>query len=163
MLVTEAVTNHKENALVSHDSSLELPEKVRVRRPEASVLLHGCRVNHDPAAFAGRNRWNLPDWKQAPPLFYPVDRTVQFAKVDEAAFNLIVEPTSAALIPQPLANGSMSNAMMVAIRRGAQVVIQGSGADGSPVGVAFSAKGFSAAFAAMAKDCNRPGVMGWIE
>ena len=85
------------------------------------------------------------------------------AKVDEDAFNLIVEPTSAALIPQPLANGSMSNAMMVAIRRGAQVVIQGSGADGTPVGVAFSAKGFSAAFAAMAKDCNRPGVMGWIE
>jgi hypothetical protein len=85
------------------------------------------------------------------------------AKVDEDAFNLMVEPTSAALIPQPMADGSMSNAMMVAIRRGAQVVIQGSGAAGSPVGVAFSAKGFSAAFAAMAKDCNRPGVMGWIE
>lgn len=85
------------------------------------------------------------------------------AKVDEDAFNLIVEPTSGAVIPQPLANGSMSNAMMVAIRRGARVVIQGSGADGTPVGVAFSAKGFSAAFAAMAKDCNRPGVMGWIE
>lgn len=85
------------------------------------------------------------------------------AKVDEDAFNLMVEPASAALIPQPLADGSMSNAMMVAVRRGAQVVIQGSAADGSPVGVAFSAKGFSAAFAAMAKDCNRPGVMGWIE
>lgn len=85
------------------------------------------------------------------------------AKVDDNAFNLMVEPTSAALIPQPLSDGSMSNAMMVAIRRGAQVVIQGSAADGSPVGVAFSAKGFSAAFAAMAKDCNRPGVMGWIE
>jgi hypothetical protein len=85
------------------------------------------------------------------------------AKVDEDAFNLIVESTSAALIPQPMADGSMSNAMMVAIRRGAQVVIQGSGAAGSPVGVAFSAKGFSAAFAAMATDCNRPGVMGWIE
>lgn len=85
------------------------------------------------------------------------------AQVDEDAFNLIVEPASAAVIPQPLADGSMSNAMMVAIRRGAQVIIQGSGADGSPVGVAFSAKGFSAAFAAMATDCNRPGVMGWIE
>ncbi|OYU19389.1 MAG: hypothetical protein CFE34_05655 [Rhodobacteraceae bacterium PARR1] len=85
------------------------------------------------------------------------------AKVDDNAFNLTVEPASAALIPQPLANGSMSNAMMVAIRRGAQVVIQGSAADGAPMGVAFSAKGFSAAFAAMAKDCNRPGVMGWIE
>ena len=85
------------------------------------------------------------------------------AKVDEDAFNLTVEPASAALIPQPLADGSMSNAMMVAIRRGAQVIIQGSGTGGAPTGVAFRAKGFSAAFAAMAKDCNRPGVMGWIE
>lgn len=85
------------------------------------------------------------------------------AQVDEDAFNLMVESSSAALIPQPLADGSMSNAMMVAIRRGAKVVIQGTGTDGSPAGVAFSAKGFSAAFAAMSQDCNRPGVMGWIE
>ena len=57
----------------------------------------------------------------------------------------------------------MSNALMQSLRRGKLVAIQGVTAGGEPAGVAFSAIGFSAAFAAMAKDCNRPGVMAWIE
>jgi hypothetical protein len=85
------------------------------------------------------------------------------ARVGEEAFALLVEPTSGAVIPKPLADGSLSNALMVALRRGKLVAIQGVSASDAPAGVAFSAIGFSAAFSAMAKDCNRPGVMAWIE
>jgi invasion protein IalB len=62
-----------------------------------------------------------------------------------------------------LADGSLSNALLVALRRGKLVAIQGISASDAPAGVAFSAIGFSAAFSAMAKECNRPGVMAWIE
>lgn len=85
------------------------------------------------------------------------------ARVGEEAFALLIEPTSGAVIPKPLADGSLSNALMVALRRGKLVAIQGVSASDAPAGVAFSAIGFSAAFSAMAKDCNRPGVLAWIE
>jgi hypothetical protein len=85
------------------------------------------------------------------------------ARVGDEAFALLIEPTSGAVIPKPLADGSLSNALMVALRRGKLVAIQGGSASGAPAGVAFSAIGFSAAFSAMAKDCNRSGVMAWIE
>lgn len=85
------------------------------------------------------------------------------AKVGEETFALMVEPSSGAVIPKPFADGTLSNGLMVALRRGKEVTIGGvATVSGAPATVTFSAIGFSAAFAAMAKDCNRPGVMGWI-
>jgi len=85
------------------------------------------------------------------------------AKVKEETFALMVEPTSGAVIPRPFPDGTMSNALLVALRRGKEVTIGGvASVSAAPATVTFSAIGFSAAFAAMSKDCNRPGVMGWI-
>ncbi|MEY4983152.1 MAG: hypothetical protein RIR62_1418 [Pseudomonadota bacterium] len=86
------------------------------------------------------------------------------ASVDGQGYALVVEPSSGAVIPRPQPDGSMTRDVTVALRRGASVVIEGvSAVTGAPARVAFSAKGFSAAFAAMAQACDRAAVMGWIE
>lgn len=79
-------------------------------------------------------------------------------------FALTVEPTTKAVIPQPQADGSMTNDLTRALSHGKTIIIEGvAAASGAPSRVSFSALGFSAAFAAMSEACNRPGVMGWIK
>lgn len=86
------------------------------------------------------------------------------ASVDGQGYALAVEPASGAVIPRPQPDGSMTRELTLALRRGASVVIEGvSSVTGAPARVAFSAKGFSAAFAEMSKACDRMAVMGWIE
>lgn len=86
------------------------------------------------------------------------------ASVDGQGYALAVEPASGAVIPRPQPDGSMTRDLTLALRRGASVVIEGvSAVTGAPARVAFSAKGFSAAFADMTKACDRAAVIGWIE
>lgn len=85
------------------------------------------------------------------------------AIIDGQSTNLMTESTSGALVPQPLANGRLSNSFTVQLRRGREIVIEGtSGETNEPIRMTFSALGFTAAFREMSDICDRPGVMGWI-
>lgn len=86
------------------------------------------------------------------------------AMIDSAGFALVVEPKTKAVIPQPLPNGAMSNDLMKALRSGKIAEIGGlATATNAPARLSFSMAGFTAAFTDMARACNRPGLMGWIE
>lgn len=85
------------------------------------------------------------------------------ATIDGQRVDLFVEPTTGALAPRPLADGSLSNAFTTLLRQGEVVTIEGIAADtGSPVVLEYSTFGFTAAFREMAQRCNRPGILGWI-
>ncbi len=86
------------------------------------------------------------------------------AMIGSTGFPLMVEPKTGAIIPQPFADGSMSNDLTKALRTGKVVEIGGVGTDPSaPTHLSFSLIGFAAAFKDMANACNRPGILGWIE
>lgn len=77
---------------------------------------------------------------------------------------LTVEPASGAIVPRPLSDGRISNDITRSIRSASEIYIDGVSRDsGSPVRLVYSAMGFTAAFREMARECNRPGVLGWIE
>jgi hypothetical protein len=86
------------------------------------------------------------------------------ANIDGQRVDLFVEPSTGALAPRPLADGRLSNEFMVRLRQGQNVSIEGIAIDtGQPLSVVYSAFGFTAAFREMARLCNRPGILGWIE
>ena len=84
--------------------------------------------------------------------------------IDGKGFGLLVEPKTGAVIPQPLADGTLSNDLTKALRSGKGAELRGlATATKAPARLSFSLAGFSAAFKDMAGACNRPGLMGWIE
>lgn len=85
------------------------------------------------------------------------------AIIDGQSINLMTEPASGALVPRPLADGRVSNSFTVQLRRGREIVIEGTSLKtDEPMRLTFSALGFTAAFREMSDICNRPGVLGWI-
>lgn len=85
------------------------------------------------------------------------------ALIDGNPIALMMEPSSGALVPRPLADGRLSNEFTVRMRQGSEIVIEGNSIDtGGPMRLGFSAAGFTAAFREMAELCNRPAVLGWI-
>ena len=86
------------------------------------------------------------------------------AVIGGTSIPLTVEPASGAVVPRPLSDGRISNEITRSIRRAGEVYIDGiSRESGSPVRLTYSAMGFTAAFREMARECNRPGILGWIE
>jgi len=85
------------------------------------------------------------------------------AVIDGSSIELMIESTTGALVPRPLADGRLSNDFTVKLRRGREIMIEGvSRETGKPMMITYSALGFTAAFRDMSESCDRAGILGWI-
>lgn len=103
-------------------------------------------------------------------MFFELTRPNPFApgdisaNIDGQRVELLIEPSTGALVPRPLADGRLSNEFMVSLHQGSSVSIDGTAIDtGQPLSLSYSALGFTAAFREMSQLCNRAGILGWIE
>lgn len=86
------------------------------------------------------------------------------AVIDGRPIELMVETSGGALVPRPLPDGRLSNEFTTRLRRGNEIMIEGTAMDtGGPIRLKYSAQGFTAAFREMSSLCERPAVLGWIQ
>lgn len=82
----------------------------------------------------------------------PVSVSVDGQRFDRAVDNIGL------IVP-----GSNGTALTKAIRAGQSVTVSGTSPAGQAISVTYSAAGFTRAFNEMARLCNRPGILSWIQ
>lgn len=86
------------------------------------------------------------------------------AVIDGRPIELMIETSGGALVPRPLPDGRLSNEFTTSLRRGNEIIIEGTAMEtGDPIRLEYSAQGFTAAFREMSGLCERPAVLGWIQ
>lgn len=86
------------------------------------------------------------------------------AKIDGNSFDLSFDPVSGSVRPAILYENIISREVLIAMRVGRNIEVIGTGLrTNKPLSIKFSAIGFELAISQMAKNCNREGLVKWIE
>ena len=86
------------------------------------------------------------------------------AKVDGISFDLSFDPITGSVRPEILYGNVISREVLIAMRAGREIEVTGTSLNTKkPLSIKFSAIGFEAALSQMSKNCNREGLIKWIE